>query len=106
MDESGSDESERDHPDDTDVGETDLGKTEWEKPDDTDVKESDSGDKDEGEDEDHHIAIIPRNDPQNSYKIRSLTSYFLRNHNRKPTLLKCRLLHAFCMTSKRNKYNF
>ena len=52
----------------------------------TDVKESDSGNKDmyedEVEDEDHHITIIPRNDPQNSYKIRSLTSYYLRNHNR------------------------
>ena len=60
--------------------ETDLGKTEREKPDDTDVKESDSGEK--KEDEDHHITIIPRYDPPNSYKIRSFTSYYLRNHNR------------------------
>ena len=46
--------------------ETDLGKTEREEPDDTDVKESDSGNKGpyEDEDSDHHITIIPRNDPQ------------------------------------------
>ena len=84
MDESGSDESERDHPDDTDVGETDLGKTEREEPFDTDVTDSDSGNRDpcEGKDSDHHITIIPRNGPQNSYKMRSLTSCYLRNHNR------------------------
>ena len=34
MDESGSDESEREHPDDTDVEEAVLGKTEREEPDD------------------------------------------------------------------------
>ena len=87
MDESDSDESEREHPDDTDVEEIDLGKTEREEPDDTDVKESDSGDKGpyEDEDADHHITIIPRNDPQNSYKMRSLASYYLRNHNRNRT---------------------
>ena len=78
VDECDSDKSEREHPDDTDVEETDLGKTEREKPDDTDVKKRDSGEKDE--DKDHHITIIPRNDPQNSYKIRSLTPYYLRNH--------------------------
>ena len=62
MDESDSDKSEREHPDDTEVEGTDLGKTEREKPDDTDVKESDSGNKDpyEDEDSDHHITIIPR----------------------------------------------
>ena len=80
VDESDSDESEREHPDYTDVDEnvsveeTDLGKTEKEEPDDTDVKESDSGNKDQYEDEDHH--------PKHSNKIRSLTSYYLRNHNR------------------------
>ena len=57
MDESDSDESEREHPDDTDVEGTDLGKAEREKPDDTDVKESDSGEKDE--DEDHHSTLVP-----------------------------------------------
>ena len=64
--ESDSDESEREHRDDTGVEETDLGKTEREEPDDTDVKESDSGNKGpyEDEDSDHHITIIPRNDPQ------------------------------------------
>ena len=74
MDDSDSDKSEREHPDDTDVEGTDLDKTEREKPDDTDVKKSDSGDKDpyEDEDSDHHITIIPRNDPQNSYEIGSL----------------------------------
>ena len=72
MDDSDSDESEREHSDDTEVEGTDLGKTERAKPDDTDVKESDSGNKDpyEGEDLDHHITIIPWNDPQNSYKLR------------------------------------
>ena len=61
-----SDEGEREHTDDTDVDETDVGKTEREEPDDTDVKESDSGNKGpyEDEDSDHHITIIPRNDPQ------------------------------------------
>ena len=84
VDESGSDVSEREHPDHTDMEETDLGKTEREKPDDTDVKANDSGEKeeDENEEEDHHITIIPRNGPQNSYKMRSLTSCYLRNHNR------------------------
>ena len=74
MDDSDLDESKREHSDYTDVEGTDLGKTEREKPDDTDVKESDSGDKDpyEDEDSDHHITIIPRNDPQNSYEIGSL----------------------------------
>ena len=57
VDESDSDESEREHPDDTDVEGTDLGKAEREKPDDTDVKESDSGEKDE--DEDHHSTLVP-----------------------------------------------
>ena len=75
-----SDESEREHPDDTDAEETDLGEKEREEPADTDVNESDSGEKDE--DEDHHRTIIPRNDPQNPYKIRSLTSYYLRNTRR------------------------
>ena len=42
-----SDKSKREHPDDTDVEGTDLGKTERGKPDDTDVNESDSGKKDE-----------------------------------------------------------
>ena len=82
MDESDSDESEREHPDDTDVDEsdpdkserehsddtdvegTDLGKTEREKPDDTDVKESDSGEKDEDEDENHHSTLVPWNELQ------------------------------------------
>ena len=75
-----SDESEREHSDDTDV-DTDLGKTEREEP---DVKESNLGDKDqyENKDSDHHITIIPRNDPRNSYKIRSIASYYLRKHNR------------------------
>ena len=40
VDESGSDESEREHPDGTDVEETDLGETEREEPDDTDVVQS------------------------------------------------------------------
>ena len=78
MDESDSDESEKEYPDNTDVKETDLVETEREEPDDTDVNESDSGEKDEN----HHITIIPRNDPQNPYKIRSLTSYYLRNTRR------------------------
>ena len=78
VDESGSDESEREHPDDTDAEETDLGETEREEPDDTDVNESNSGEKDEN----HHITIIPRNDPQNPYKIRPLTSYYLRSTRR------------------------
>ena len=56
------------------MDDSDSDKSEREKPDDTDVKESDSGDKDpyEDEDSDHHITIIPRNDPQNSYEIGSL----------------------------------
>ena len=62
VDESDPDKSEREHPHDTDVEETDLGETEREEPDDTDLNESDSGEKDE--DSDHHITIIPRNDPQ------------------------------------------
>ena len=40
---------------DTDVYETDFGKTEREEPDDTDVNESDSGNKDPYEDEDSDI---------------------------------------------------
>ena len=43
MDESDSDESEREHPDDTELVGTDLSKTEREKPEDTDVNESYSG---------------------------------------------------------------
>ena len=50
--------------------------------DDTDVKESDSGNKDRYEDSDHHITITTRNDTRNSDQIGSLTSYYLRNHNR------------------------
>ena len=60
VDESVSDKSEREHPDDTDVKGTDLGKTEREKPDDNDVNESDSGEKDE--DEDHHSTLVPWNE--------------------------------------------
>ena len=82
VDERSSDESEREHPDHTDVEETDLGETEKEEPDDTDVNESDSVEKDEDEGENHHITIIPGNDPQNPYKIRSLTWYYLRNTRR------------------------
>ena len=85
MDESDSDESQREHPDDTELEGTDLSKTEREKPEDTDVNESNSGNKDpyEDEDENHYITIIPRNDPQNPYKIRTLTSsYYLRNTGR------------------------
>ena len=85
MDESDSDESEREHPDDVELEGTDLSKTEREKPEDTDVNESDSGNKDpyEDEDENHYITMIPRNDPQNPYKIRTLTSsYYLRNTRR------------------------
>ena len=63
VDESDSDESEREHPDDTDAEETDLGKTEREKPDDTDVKESDSGENDE--DEDHRSTLVPWNEFDN-----------------------------------------
>ena len=61
MYESDSDESEREHPDDTDSEETDLGKTEREEPYDTDVTDCDSGNKDpyEGEDSDHHKTTIP-----------------------------------------------
>ena len=55
VDESDPGKSEREHPDDIDVEETDLGETEREEPDNTDVNESDSGEKDE--DEDHHITI-------------------------------------------------
>ena len=82
VDESGSDEGERESTGNTDVEATDLGKPAREEPDDTDVKESDSGNKDPYEDEDedeaYHITIISWNDPQNSYKIRSLTSFYLR----------------------------
>ena len=84
VDESDSDESERKHPDDADSEETDLGKTEREKPYDTDVTDSNSGNKDpyEGEDSDHHITTILRNQPQNSCKTRSLATYYLRIFNR------------------------
>ena len=85
VDESDLDESEREHPDDVELEGTDLSKTEKEKPEDTDVTESDSGNKDpyEDEDENHYITIIPRNDPQNPYKVRTLTSsYYLRNTRR------------------------
>ena len=78
MDESDSDESEREHTDDIELEETDLSKTEKEKTDNTDVNESDSGNKDpyEDEDENHYITIIARNDPQNLYKVRTLTSSY------------------------------
>ena len=46
VDESDSDESEREHPYDTDSEETDLDKTEREEPYDSDVKDSDSDNKD------------------------------------------------------------
>ena len=84
VDESNSDESEREYPDDNDSEETDLGKTEREEPFDTDVTDSDSGNRDpcEGKDSDHHITTIPRNYPENSYKTRSLATYYLRNLNR------------------------
>ena len=64
VDESDSNESEREHPDETYVEETDLGKTECEGQDDTDVNESDSGEKDqdEDEDEDQHSTLVPLNE--------------------------------------------
>ena len=84
MNEIDSDASERDNPDDTDIEETDWGKREKEEQDDTDVKERDSGNKEpyKDKDKDHRMTIIPMNDPRNSFKIRLLTSYFLRNHSR------------------------
>ena len=57
------------------------------------MKESDSGEKDEVEDEDHHMTL----------KIHIKLD---QKQQQKPTLLKCSVVHAFCMTSKRNKYNF
>ena len=111
VDESDSDESEREHPHDVELEGTDLSKTEKEKPEDTDVNESDSGNKDPYEDEDddenHHITIIPRNDPQNPYKIRITYVVVLsQKHPQKSTVLKCSVMHAFCMNLKRNKYKF
>ena len=84
MDESVSDKSEREHPDDTDVEKTDLGETEREEPDDTDVNESDSGEKDQDEDEngDHGITRVPWNELDNSQRVRALKSYYLRNTRR------------------------
>ena len=81
MDESVSDESEREHPDDTVVEGTDLGKTEIEKTDDTDVNESYSGEKnhEEDEDEDHHRTLVPWNEFDNSQIVRALKAYYLRN---------------------------
>ena len=71
VEESDSDESEREHPYDTDSEETDLGKTEREEPYDSDVKNSDSDNKDtyEDEDSDDRITIIPRNEPQIHIKL-------------------------------------
>ena len=80
VDESVSDKSEREHPDDTDVKGTDLGKTEREKPDDNDVNESDSGEKDE--DEDHHSTLVPWNEFNNPQRVRALKAYYLRNTRR------------------------
>ena len=82
MDESDSDESEREHPDDTDVEETDLGKTEREEQDDTDVNESDSGEKDQDEDEDHHSTLVPWNELHNPQRVRALKAYYFRNTRR------------------------
>ena len=84
VDESDSDESEREHPDDADLEETHLGNTEREEPYDTDLTDSDSGNKDpyEVEYSDHHITTISRNHSENSCKTRSLATYYLRNLNR------------------------
>ena len=80
VDESDPDKSEREHPDDTDVEETDLGETEREEPDDIDFNESDSGEKDE--DEDHHSTRVPWNEFDNSQRVRALKAYYLRNTRR------------------------
>ena len=82
MDESVSDKSEREHPDDTDVEWTDLGKTEMGIPDDTDVNESDSGEKDQDEDEGHHSTPFPWNEFDNPQRVRALKVYYLRNTRR------------------------
>ena len=84
MDESDSDESEKEHPDNTDVEETDLVETEREEPDDTDVSESNSGEKDQDEDEneDHGITRVPWNELDNSQRVRGLKAYYLRNTHR------------------------
>ena len=57
LDESDLDESERENPDDVELEGTDLSKTEKEKLEDTDVNESDSGNKDPYEDEDENHYI-------------------------------------------------
>ena len=84
MNESDSDESEKEYPDNTDVKETDLVETEREEPDDTDVNESDSGEKDQDEDDngDHGITRVPWNVLHNSQRVRGLKAYYLRNTRR------------------------
>ena len=66
------------------------------------MNESDSGEKDQDEDEneDHDMTRVPWNGLDNSQRVTGLKAYYLRN-TQHSTLLKCSVMHAFCMTSKR-----
>ena len=72
------------HTGDTDVDESDSDESEKEHPDNTDVNESDSGEKDQDEDEngDHGITRVPWNVLHNSQRVRGLKAYYLRNTRR------------------------
>ena len=81
VDESDPGKSEREHPDDIDVEETDLGETEREEPDDADVNGSDTSEKDQDEDEneDHQLTRAPWSELDNSQRVTALKSYYFRN---------------------------